>query len=664
MVEQRELYEAAIGQLGLTSALKIGSDGTTPPFPEEAVFRSIFYSDLRDPQRHDIHDMMIRNLVKMEDSHFQDYILLLNVPQIVSVFADLDDKEITSEDVKTVMRTTLQWMRGKYVHGDTKRYTNRTGDTSIYVTLDPQSSERELSRLAAQFNINGYVDTAAFVKATELFLNFVTLHPFENGNGRTSRLLTNKYLLSHGLKPIMVTSDKVDNAASIGGMDAYHFSGYLGGFIGWAIVSAVGRKKVDEIISGLDNKKLDPHAVELRSILTVLSKPNFDREGMNNEVKWLYKIGKTTGDMSLINAAVWITGQARLENDILLRAMKDGDDGSRASTLLAMETLGYEKYECIIREVAISGSEYTRMAAIGIIGRNGGLDNELINTIMNSETNVKILGLFARALKSVDPADAIPAIEQLMSRDEEIVNFNAYRSRIAIASGAEMLEMLKSSLKNDPLVRIKGVIEVISVVGKLNNPEVSQTLSQAALENRDIRKIILGELAAHSSIDAGYVAMCSQIMRGEQYNHADRAYSMYLMGREMGFDYLQENFGVKPFDSSRSVIENTASILIYARDIIRGKTEPAHDLQVNDPQIAFVFFLELARNSGNGNARKELDRLLENAQAKTEHMELQRDRGSVQFYDILPSIRTMLEKKDSLNEARRAGFEIKRRVKL
>ncbi len=605
---QYDGYLDALRSLGVANAISSPAEQDL----REVAFRSIFYSRMDEPQRHNAHEMLLDGGIDIRDGHFQDYMLLLSLDKIGLQLKEMQRRDMHIGDVTGMMDEAFGGMLGKYSNKGFRQYTNRTGDSGVYVTLEPHEIGEELESMIKSFNGNANDNAELLLNSLVFFLDFVKLHPNENGNGRLARLFCNGHLSGNGILPMTVVSLKESNEVYLRSIGAQHMSGYVGGFLGWAIVSMIGKSKIREILANAPPPNpSNPHEIELHIILSVLSNATLDRDHIGRTAEWMYERGTELGDESLRQAALWISAITRLENTLLDKAVSECDDGTVAMNLLLMEMVGYDRYVDRIKKIAMFGGNYSRMAAIGILGRHvGSFDDELIEWIIENEPNPKIVGLFARALRGVERDRALPIIERLMDRDEDVIRFNAYRSQIALAENGELPRLIRASVEVGSERLAKGVIEVVSGMNKLDAPGVPETLSEAALRRSDIRKVLLGELLLSQHVDPGYVHMCSQIMKGD-YDAIDNAYATYLVGRERGLGYINSEFGRVPYDPARSTFENTATILAYVKDLAEGKNPPRINEGVfNDHDALFVLTLELSRKRDNGAVYAELSRVL------------------------------------------------------
>ena len=78
-----------------------------------------------------------------------------------------------------------------------------TGETHFYAT--PQETPALMGELLAWYRREAEVgELHPLVLAATFHYRFVAIHPFDDGNGRMARLLTNLILMQHGLVPVVI----------------------------------------------------------------------------------------------------------------------------------------------------------------------------------------------------------------------------------------------------------------------------------------------------------------------------------------------------------------------------------------------------------------------------------------------------------------------------
>ena len=74
-----------------------------------------------------------------------------------------------------------------------------------FIPPPPSLIYNEMMYFVHDYNQREYDNT--FYKAAEFHLRFERIHPFDDGNGRTGRILINYELLKNNLSPIVITKD-------------------------------------------------------------------------------------------------------------------------------------------------------------------------------------------------------------------------------------------------------------------------------------------------------------------------------------------------------------------------------------------------------------------------------------------------------------------------
>jgi len=121
---------------------------------------------------------------------------------------------------KLLMYDSQQWdYESFYSPGNFKTRENFTVKKTgkIHQYLEPQYVNKEMDLLIGKvnldtkhFNINS-IDKHPITSATYLHNRFMEIHPFEDGNGRIGRILTNMVLLKSNLPPIFISHSNREN---------------------------------------------------------------------------------------------------------------------------------------------------------------------------------------------------------------------------------------------------------------------------------------------------------------------------------------------------------------------------------------------------------------------------------------------------------------------
>lgn len=82
---------------------------------------------------------------------------------------------------------------------------NTIGGTNILISK-PENIRRDLIKLIDDYN-NNWNNLDPFLKEAQFHIKFIRIHPFEDGNGRTARLILNYNLLRKKIAPVILTED-------------------------------------------------------------------------------------------------------------------------------------------------------------------------------------------------------------------------------------------------------------------------------------------------------------------------------------------------------------------------------------------------------------------------------------------------------------------------
>lgn len=91
------------------------------------------------------------------------------------------------------------------------------------------------------------------IMAAHLHLKLVNIHPFVDGNGRTSRLLMNMYLLQHGYPLSIIQSDMENRQEYYNVLELYHTQNKSSDFETFIVKTVLNdAKKLSKLLSGED----------------------------------------------------------------------------------------------------------------------------------------------------------------------------------------------------------------------------------------------------------------------------------------------------------------------------------------------------------------------------------------------------------------------------
>ncbi len=132
--------------------------------------------------------------------------------QIHENFEEIDISENTIKYLhKTILRFSEkdQWHLGEY-----KRHSNHVAAYGadgkqigiVFETASPFDTPRLMEALISRIGKQLEEETHPLLVVSDFVLRFLAVHPFQDGNGRLSRVLTNLMLLRHGYEFVMYSS--------------------------------------------------------------------------------------------------------------------------------------------------------------------------------------------------------------------------------------------------------------------------------------------------------------------------------------------------------------------------------------------------------------------------------------------------------------------------
>jgi Fic family protein len=186
--------------------------------------------------------------------------------QLVQAWAN-DPRPLTEAEVKSLNEILLvrpfwkdavtpdgQATRREITVGEYKQFPNsvRLPNGEMFEYASPTETPAKMQELMEWYRKNEADDSVdALLLAAMLHYRFVRIHPFDDGNGRVSRLLMNYALLRRGLPPVIIKSaDKPNylralNQADVG--DEAAFVRYIGEQLVWSLELSIKAAKGENL---------------------------------------------------------------------------------------------------------------------------------------------------------------------------------------------------------------------------------------------------------------------------------------------------------------------------------------------------------------------------------------------------------------------------------
>ena len=96
-----------------------------------------------------------------------------------------------------------------YISNGYRKLGRTLGDTNEPIS-DPKDIKSDMEKLLYNY-YNEWNNLDPYLREAKFNIEFLRIHPFEDGNGRTSRLLLNFNLMKQKIAPVIITDDLVDD---------------------------------------------------------------------------------------------------------------------------------------------------------------------------------------------------------------------------------------------------------------------------------------------------------------------------------------------------------------------------------------------------------------------------------------------------------------------
>lgn len=151
------------------------------------------------------------DITKIVDRDSQEVVGYFETLDLIS--GSYEDIPITENSLKNLHKFLMkyskkdEWHQGDYKQHNNAVEANLPGGTSqiIFRTTEAGFPTQDAMRLLINWYLND-TETHPLVKCALFAYEFVSIHPFQDGNGRLSRLLSTLLLLKHGYKWIQYVS--------------------------------------------------------------------------------------------------------------------------------------------------------------------------------------------------------------------------------------------------------------------------------------------------------------------------------------------------------------------------------------------------------------------------------------------------------------------------
>ena len=113
-----------------------------------------------------------------------------------------------SEDLIIDIANTIN-KSSVYISNGYRKLGRTLGDTNEPIS-DPKDIKSDMEKLLYNY-YNEWNNLDPYLREAKFNIEFLRIHPFGDGNGRTSRLLLNFNLMKQKIAPVIITDDLVDD---------------------------------------------------------------------------------------------------------------------------------------------------------------------------------------------------------------------------------------------------------------------------------------------------------------------------------------------------------------------------------------------------------------------------------------------------------------------
>jgi Fic family protein len=167
-------------------------------FAEEFIFNSNNIEGSRIPKE------KVKEMIETGKTKYSNYNEVKEVINSIKSFEfikkDFKFNEISIKRLYYILTENLLQENGRPYPNGYKKNEIIVGNSK---TTSPENVKKEINELLERYKKNKKKEHP-LQQAFDFHLNYESIHPFENGNGRTGRLIMNKILMANGYFPIII----------------------------------------------------------------------------------------------------------------------------------------------------------------------------------------------------------------------------------------------------------------------------------------------------------------------------------------------------------------------------------------------------------------------------------------------------------------------------
>jgi hypothetical protein len=551
----------------------------------------------------------------VRDGILLDTLYLQRMDRTQKALVGLLGRSITSEDI-----LRLKEVLSDYSIGNLNETRNLISDKSfgdyrdgkrrylislggIYVVDSLKTIDKDINEITNILNRKSESSTDAFLTAVEFHMRFAYLHPLTNCDGRINKLLTNLYLLKEGLDGIVITNQQKQIYSD--SLIMFNTFGVKSIFIATMLLATRNGAELQSAI-----KKTEPttaRSLIFKDLMLTLTE-GITAQSLDKDIKSSYKEFKNR-DKEMTLVALWLLGYAGLDNEnILLDAYRNEDKEIRGMSMLAMSKVDPTRYHRYVKEGLEDPESSIRTLSIGLLAKNRLLDSSIVSGIIEREADESVLTALTEHLRYVPKSTSYTEpLAKLMDSKNINVKMRAFAAFFVNANMCKRGEVLRTLKYQEPEVILQTLCTGFErELGIFNEEKVAAAVSAIALENTHILRLLLRSMTRipeDARLSRHYVEMCSRVLNESNYKELEKAFAVYVLGGQIGYETLSERYGIIP-DVNGGVATNTALILSNFNELRLGKANNLDPriFTLNGQEVSVAIGISLARLLDNGKA--------------------------------------------------------------